>query len=105
MGNIVNLTTGANSPWQNGTCEKNHALVDNILERIEDDFPDLDIDTKLAWACMAKNSLSNVYGFSPNQLVFGRNPKLPNILTDGPVSWEEGTVSSESGKMFSDTTH
>ena len=91
--NIVNLTTGADSPWQNGTCERNHALVDNILERIEDDYPDLDIDTKLAWACMAKNSLTNVYGYSPNQLVFGRNPKLPNIITDGPPTWEDGNVS------------
>ena len=92
--NIINLTTGANSPWQNGTCERNHALVDNILERIEDDYPELDIDTKLAWACMAKNSLINVYGYSPNQLVFGRNPNLPNIIIDGPPCWEENNVSS-----------
>ena len=90
--NIVNLTTGANSPWQNGICEKNHALVDNMLERIEDDYPDLDVETMLAWACMAKNCLTNVYGYSPNQLVFGRSPKLPNVLTDGPVSWEESNV-------------
>ena len=90
--NIVNLTTGANSPWQNGTCERNHALVDNILERVESDYPELDIETKLAWACMAKNSLINVYGYSPNQLVFGRNPKLPNIITDGPPSWESENV-------------
>ena len=91
--NVVNLTTGANSPWQNGTCERNHAVVDNILERVEDDYPELDIETKLAWACMAKNSLINVYGYSPNQLVFGRNPKLPNIITDGPPSWESENVS------------
>lgn len=91
--NIVNLTTGANSPWQNGTCERNHALVDNILERVEADYPELDIETKLAWACMAKNSLINTYGYSPNQLVFGRNPNLPNIITDGPPSWEEENVS------------
>ncbi len=25
--NVVNLTTGANSPWQNGTCERNHAVM------------------------------------------------------------------------------
>ena len=91
--NVVNLTTGANSPWQNGTCEKNHALVDNILERIDEDYANLDVETKLAWACMAKNSLSNIYGFSPHQLVFGRNPKLPNVLVDGPVSWECGNIS------------
>ena len=31
---IIDPTTGAESPWQNGLCEKNHALVDNILERL-----------------------------------------------------------------------
>ena len=28
----------------------------------------------------AKNSLHNVHGFSPYQLVFGRNPNLPCVL-------------------------
>ena len=91
--NIVDLTTAAESPWQNGVCEKNHALVDNILERLDEDYPRLDLDTKLSWACMAKNSLQMVYGFSPNQLVFGQNPKLPNVISDPPPSWEDSTVS------------
>ena len=91
--NVHDLTTGAESPWQNGLCEKNHALIDNILERLDDDFPDTDLKTKLAWAGMAKNSLQMTYGYSPNQLVFGQNPKLPNILSDGPPSWEESTTS------------
>ena len=36
----------------------------------------------MAWAINAKNSLHNVYGFSPSQLVFGRNPNLPSVLID-----------------------
>lgn len=91
--NIHDLTTGAESPWQNGLCEKNHALLDNILERIDEDYPEIDINTKLAWAGMAKNSLQMTYGYSPNQLVFGKNPHLPNVLTDGPPGWEEQTAS------------
>ena len=67
--NVVDLTTGAESPWQNGLCEKNHFTMDNILERVEDDYPKLSINAKLAWATMAKNSLMMVYGFSPYQLV------------------------------------
>lgn len=90
---ISDLTTGAESPWQNGLCEKNHALVDNILERLDEDYPDVDLQTKLAWAGMAKNSLQMTYGYSPNQLVFGQNPRLPNILTSGPPAWEESTAS------------
>ena len=91
--NVIDITTGAESPWQNGLCEKNHHTMDNILERIEMDYSKLSINAKLAWATMAKNSLMMVYGYSPFQLVFGKNPKLPNILTDGPPGWEESTVS------------
>ena len=90
---VRDLTTAAESPWQNGICEKNHALVDNILERLDDDYPEMDLDVKLAWAGMAKNSLQMVYGYSPNQLVFGQNPKLPNIITGGPPTWEISTTS------------
>ena len=91
--NINDLTTGAESPWQNGLCEKNHALLDNILERLDEDYPEIDLQTKLAWAGMAKNSLQMTYGYSPNQLVFGQNPRLPNITTDGPPAWEDSTAS------------
>ena len=91
--NVHDLTTGSESPWQNGLCEKNHALVDSILERLDEDFPDTDMDTKLAWAGMAKNSLQMTYGYSPNQLVFGQNPRLPNIISDGPSAWEQETTS------------
>lgn len=93
--NIISLTTGAESPWQNGLCERNHALCDNILLRLDDDFPRVELETKVAWACMAKNCLQNVYGYSPNQLVFGMNPRMPNILSDGPPAWEETTVSEK----------
>ena len=36
----------------------------------------------VCWATSAKNSLANVKGFSPNQLVFGYNPNFPNVLTN-----------------------
>lgn len=94
----VDCTTAAQAPWQNGLCERNHAVVDNILSRIVVDFPKLDIQTALAWACSAKNSLQQVYGFSSYQLVFGKNPRLPNILTDGPPVWEEKDI----GKTLAD---
>ena len=93
MLNVIKLTTGAESPWQNGLCEKNHALADNILTQISEDYPNLDIHTQLAWACNAKNSLMMVYGYSPYQIVFGSNPRLPNIITDPPQCWENETMS------------
>jgi transposase InsO family protein len=90
---VVDHTTGAESPWSNGLCEKNHALADNILQSVMRDYPDLSIEQALAWAVVAKNSLTNHFGFSPYQLVFGRNPKLPNVINDPPPSWEIKTKS------------
>ena len=83
---ILDHTTGAESPWSNGLCERNHALVDNILQSVMRDYQDLNIDQALTWAVVAKNSLTNHFGFSPYQLVFGRNPKLPNVTNDPPPS-------------------
>ena len=80
------------------SAKKNHAVLDNILERLDEDYPNLDLEAKLAWAGMAKNSLQMVYGYSPNQLVFGQNPKLPNVVQDGPGSWESITSSETIAK-------
>lgn len=92
--NIIHKTTGANSPWQNGLCERNHATVDNILEALEQDYPQIPLETLLLWACVAKNSMLMVQGFSPYQIMFGKNPKLPNIITDPLPTWENDGISS-----------
>jgi hypothetical protein len=47
---------------------------------------------------MAKNTLHNVHGFSPYQLVFGRNPHLPSVLTDQAPALEGTIISSIIGK-------
>ena len=92
--NVVDLTTGAESPWMNGLCEKNHALVDSMLERMIEDYPNIPDHVLLGWANMAKNSMQMVYGFSSNQLVYGTNPNLPNIMSNGLPAME-GKTSSE----------
>ena len=40
----------------------------------------IDLKASLNWAVNARNCLMNNGGFSPNQLVFGRNPNLPNLI-------------------------
>ena len=92
--NVVDLTTGAESPWMNGLCEKNHALVDSMLERMVEDYPNIPDHVLLGWANMAKNSMQMIYGFSSNQLVYGTNPNLPNIMSNGLPAME-GKTSSE----------
>ena len=47
------------------------------------------LDIAVAWCINAKNSLQNVHGFSPFQLVFGRNPRLPGILVDRPPALDD----------------
>ncbi len=78
------LTTAAYSPWSNGICEKVHGLADGVVVRVQTDNPEIDLETAVAWACAAKNSLSTVHGFSPFQLVFGRQPNIPNIIDEPP---------------------
>ena len=82
------MTTAAFSPFQNGLCECNHAVIDNMLKKMINSCPGTLTEVLLAWANMAKNSLETWHGYSSYQLVFGINPKLPNILTNQPPALE-----------------
>ena len=81
--NITLMTTAAESPWSNGLCERHNAVLANLICKAKREY---NISTKAAlpWAISVKNTLTNVYGFSPNQLVFGRNPNLPEVMNDKP---------------------
>ena len=85
-------TTAAESPWSNGLCEHHNAILTEILLKIEEDSA-CDLNTALSWAIMAKNCLHNLNGFSPYQLVYGRNPNLPSVLTDKPPALEGTSIS------------
>ncbi len=90
---IILLTTGANSPWMNGTIEKGHHTTDGVVVATKRDFPNMSLEVAVAWAVTAVNAMSNVRGFSPHQLVFGRQSRLPNIIEDPPAAWEEPSKS------------
>ena len=97
MGNNLNTevtTTAAESPWSNGVCERHNAVIGNMVKKIVSEAR-CDIKTALAWAVNAKNCLHNVYGFSPAQLVFGRNPNLPSVLNDKLPALEGATASEQ----------
>ena len=55
--------------------------------RLED--PSLSAEVALTWALVAKNTLQNVSGFSPFQIVFGKDPQLPSVYTAGPPGLKE----------------
>ena len=90
--NIVVLTTAAESPWSNGLCERHNAVLGNMLEKVSAEQK-CDLETALCWAIHAKNSLSNVHGFSPYQIAVGFTPKLPCVLDDSPPAMESPTNS------------
>ena len=74
--NITLRTTAAESAWSNGMCERHNEILADLVRKVHRDN-DCAFNVALCWALAAKNSLTNVYGFSPNQLVFGKNIELP----------------------------
>ena len=86
--------TPAESPWSNGLCERNHQITDRMLEILVEENPHTNEKLLLAWANVAKNSLQMWNAFSSYQLVLGKNPNLPNIMTE-KLPALQGVTSSE----------
>ena len=91
--NINFITTAAESPWSNGLVEKHNDIVGEAVYKIMEDV-DCSIEVAFCWALNAKNSLQNVHGFSPYQLVFGQNPNLPSVF-EAKLPALEGVTSSK----------
>ena len=85
---IETSTTPGESPFSNGIVERGNAMLFETMMKTKDDAK-CPLETALAWAVCAKNSLQNVFGYSPNQLVFGRNVNLPSVETDELPSLKE----------------
>ena len=79
--NIFPKTTAAESAWSNGMCERHNEILADLVRKVQSEN-NCSFQVALNWALAAKNSLTNVYGFSPNQLVFGKNIELPSVHTD-----------------------
>ena len=96
LGDLLGIeirTTAAEAPWSNGITERHNALIGNMVDKLIDS-QNCSLEMALAWAVNAKNSMSNVFGYSPHQLVFGANPKVPSILTDKTPALE-GVTSTQ----------
>ena len=74
--------TAANAPHMNGSVERNHAIVDHIIEKIREDQPNVEFQKVIDTACMCKNSEINYTGFSPLQVYTGSNPSFLEIGND-----------------------
>ena len=93
--NINVKTTAAESPWSNGLCERHNMVIASMVTKVMADTG-CGLEMAICWSVNAKNSLQNVHGFSPYQLVFGKNPALPNVNDSKPpalgVKEEELTI-------------
>ena len=99
------LSSGASSPWQNGLIERNHMIVDQIVEKMKKDQPKKSVRELLPHAIFAKNCLVNVSGYIPLQLVFGVMPRLPgapyNASPANETIVEHEAIASRLQSMYS----
>ena len=87
MAKSINITvkvTAAESQFSNGLVERHNFMIADMMDNVLEKSQHLDMDLTLAWCLNAKNWLANLHGFSPFQLVFGQNLKLPSTFTDKP---------------------
>lgn len=75
-------------------------IIENMLDKVLKD-QQLNLDLALAWCLNDKNSLANVHGFSPVQLLFGQNLNLPSIFTDKPSAYTSADTSKFLGENLS----
>lgn len=91
--NVQVCTTAGESPFQNGLCERVHAVTDTMLSKLQDQYGQANNAALLCWANMARNALQMWNGFSSHQLVFGQNPNLPNIMQSTLPALDGSTTS------------
>ena len=80
--------TAAEASWQLGKVERHGQWFQRILQRVLDDVRPETLESYrecLSQTQSAKNTLLSEAGASPYQLVFGRNPRVPqDLLQDHP---------------------
>ena len=73
--NVIIHMTAVEAPWSNGICERGNSSIGELTVKVLEDV-DCSPEVALQWAVNARNTLINIYGFSPQQLVLGRNSSL-----------------------------
>jgi hypothetical protein len=87
--------TSSFSPQQNGLNERNHGIADIMVEKIRRESPKMKLQDAIDQATWARNSLIIPHlGFSPFQMVYGRNPSLPGV-SDATTGGLETMTESE----------
>ena len=64
-----------------------------MLLKLREQCPKTPTEVLLSWANVSRDSLQMWHGFSSYQLVFGRNPNLPNVMSDKRLTFTGPTTS------------
>eukprot|EP00435_Cladocopium_sp_Y103_P060613 s808_g22.t1 len=86
--------TAAGAHWQLGKTEVHGGLFCRVLERVLEQRSPASQEEWLQCVTQShvKNSTIQTYGYSPCQLVFGRNPSLPGDLLEEPQNVMSSTA-------------
>ena len=87
--------TAADAHWQLGKTEVHGGWFNRILNKvITERVPKNQQDwLECVHASHCKNQLIQVYGMTPSQFVFGRNPRIPENMLDEPLEVVPATAS------------
>lgn len=78
--------TAADSHWQLGRVESHGHVIKRMLDKINKEHPIRSVDNfrmVLRQAFMAKNTMSRIHGFTPEQAVLGVVRRLPASVCSG----------------------
>ena len=89
MFNIKLTASPAYAPWSNGPVERHNQTLSTMVLKVKDEVHNCSWEVAVAWSVSAKNALFNYLGFSPAQLVFGKNINLPSLLTNDLPALED----------------
>jgi hypothetical protein len=90
------MTTSPHGQWGNGICERHGHVINKTMECLRLEGGSTPRPQLLSKALMGHNMLpATVTGFSPCQLVFGKNPNFASILTDAKATLTQRTRDEE----------
>ena len=91
----VMASTAAEAHWQLGKVEVHGGWFSRVLQKVIAECAPHDRQSWLECVIGAhcKNELIQVYGMTPAQFVFGRNPRVPSNLLDEPLDVIPATAS------------
>ena len=84
-GSHISVTAAA-AHWQLGKVEVHGGIFSRLLDKVLDERSPT---SQAEWLdcvrhCHVKNSTIQTHGYTPSQIVFGKNPELPGDLLDEP---------------------